>query len=160
MMKKLFFILIVASCAFALNAQDKNIANSLAVDYTLTYDQYRYDYTTTSATANSFTTTDSLWSFTFHKQSAKPLKFDVFVVLDSVGGTSNQVNVKVQGKKALDQTSWTDLKTLYWTSGVDTTKLLTEASTAQQYPYFRVYLEGQDNTFIAKVTKLIVKFWE
>lgn len=159
-MKKLLIALIVGFCALTVGAQNANRSNtSTEVDATVPYNLARWIWTM-KVPVNSLSVADSTWTYTVYKESKNAVKYDVFIVCDSIGGTKNNVKIIVQGKKFLQQPSWTDLKTVWWTTGKDTTKTITESTTAQQYPYYRVFVQGVDNTFLARFTYLGIKFWE
>ena len=159
-MKKILIILAVTFCALQMSAQNANRSNtSEKYDATISYGQSGYVYSQ-KVPVNSLTVADSTWTYTVYNASKAPVKFDFFLNCDSVGGTKNNVKIIVQGKKFLQQPSWTDLKTTWWTTGKDTTKTITESTTAQQYMYFRLFIQGVDNTFLARFPLLAIKFWE
>jgi predicted ester cyclase len=155
-MKKILISFIVIACAFAVNAQEVS-----PFDAELKYNEYQYTWpnSASTVTTQTLTVTDSIWYFTVKKLSAKPLKFDAYLDFDSTGGTANIVTVKIQGKK-FNETAWVDLKQATWLGGKDTTKVLTELTTAGQYQYYRAYIIGANNTFLATIKKFIIKFWE
>lgn len=124
------------------------------LDYTVSW--AKYDGTT----ADVITTTDTLWSYTYFKNSYKPLKYDVYLNLDKTGGTTNVVNVYFKAKKWSEQVAWDTLKTVSWSGSADTVIVMTESSTSKQYQYFQVDIVGADNTLLASIKELFAKFWE
>lgn len=156
-MKNLIFLFALILFAASVTAQE-----SATYDSYLNYSQYKNDWPGVGKvnTVNTLTTTDTTWTFTVFKDASKPLKYDAFLRLDSIGGTKNNVTIKLQAKKFIDSPTWTDLKTVYWTSGTDTTKTITESTTAGQYSVYRLWAQGADNTFIARFLYYAIKFWE
>jgi hypothetical protein len=157
-MKKLIFLLSLVTVLLAsyqpLSAQEKT-----TYDNAMGYGDYRHEWKNESA-VNTFKVGDSTWTYTIFKNTAKPLKYDLFMKLDSTGGTSNVITFKLQGKKFIDSPTWTDLKTFYWTSGKDTTKTISEATTAQAYQLYKLSATGANDTFLAKILLYAIKFWE
>ena len=158
-MKTFKILLVLILGAFMLSTFTVSAQESATYDSKLDYSQYINTWTKTG-TANTLTTTDTIWYFTVYKSATKPLKYDAFISLDSVGGTKNNVLIKLQAKKFVESPSWTDLKTVYWTTGRDTTKTITENTTAQQYQVYRIYVQGLSHTFLAKIPFYAIKFWE
>lgn len=151
-MKRLLFTSILA-ILFLVN----NIAQESAYEDThLNYGKTWFSYISTS---NATTATDSIWYYTTRKESMKPLKYDIKIVLDSIGGTAVSVPVVLQAKKFLSD-SFTPLDTITWADGGDTTIVWNETSTAQQYRYWRVYIQCATSGFIFGVDELSQKFWE
>jgi len=151
-MKKLFFLFSFCVCFLMANAQKSSTADS-----PLGYDQTFYQFTTT---ANATTATDSTWYYTILKESKGPLKYDIMIHLDSIGGTGKRTVVTLQGKVWTDQVAWTSITTKAWTLKHDTTVNLSETSTAKQYRYWQVLVKSDNKGFIFKVDKLYFKFWE
>lgn len=129
-----------------------------------TYDK-KLDYTVSwsrnvGSSTDILTTTDSLWSYTYFKNSYKPLKYDVYLSLDKTGGTTNVVHVYLKAKKWNEEADWTTLKTVNWTGTADTVIVLTESSTAGQYQYYKIDMVGADNTILVSILDWFIKFWE
>ena len=129
-----------------------------------TYDK-KLDYTVSwsrnvGSSTDLLTTTDSLWSYTYFKNSYKPLKYDVYLSLDKTGGTANVVHVYLKAKKWNEDAAWTTLKTVNWTGTADTVIVLTESSTAGQYQYYKIDMVGANNTILVSILDWFIKFWE
>lgn len=129
-----------------------------------TYDK-KLDYTVSwsrnvGSSTDILTTTDSLWSYTYFKNSYKPLKYDVYLSLDKTGGTKNVVHVYLKAKKWNEEAAWTTLKTVNWTGTADTVIILTESSTAGQYQYYKIDMVGANNTMLVSILDWFIKFWE
>ena len=152
-MKSFIISLLLISCAVLVNGQESSTYDS-RLGYSETFTEY------VGTSTDILKVGDSTWTYTVLKESAKPLKYDVFLKFDATGGTNNVVNITVFGKKTLDQPSWTSLKTASWTSGADTTKTITESTTAQQYRYYKVEVKGANDTLLASIVKFFIKFWE
>jgi hypothetical protein len=114
----------------------------------------------TGPSAAILTTGDSSYTYTFYKESLKPLKYDVYVSLDSTGGTYDTTTVITWKAKKFSENSWSTLKTVTWYNGSDTTFTMTESSTAQQYNYYQLSVAGNSDSPIVKLLLLYVKFWE
>jgi uncharacterized protein YdeI (BOF family) len=152
-MKKLFSILILACALFAQGYSQE----AATQDYSMGYNETWFEFTSTS---NATTATDSLWYYTVKKEAMRPLKYDMYIHLDSVGGTNKRTVVTIEAKNHLDQASWTSIATKAWTTGKDTAINLTESSTAKQYRYWRFRVKSDNKGFIFKIDKLFCKYWE
>ena len=152
-MKNFIFSMILLACAFITNAQESTTYDD-HLGYSATYAKF------TGGTTDVLKVADSIWSYTIWKDAVRPLKYDTFLELDSTGGTKNNVTVTLLGKKWLDQAAWTTLKTATWVNGHDTTIVFTESSTAGQYQYYKLNIQGANDTFLVSIKKFFAKFWE
>jgi hypothetical protein len=152
-MKNFIVALILLSCALSVSAQE-----SSTYDKTLGYSETYLEFTGSST--DVLKVGDSTWCYTVWKKSVRPLKYDVYMDLDSTGGTKNMMTITLLGKKWLDQAAWTTLKTQRYTLGRDTTFTFTESSTAGQYQFYKVNVVGDNDTFLMSIKKLFMKFWE
>lgn len=133
--------------------------NSTTVDKELGYTTSWYKFTEDITTDDNINAMDSVWTYVVFKNSYKPVKYDIYVDVDSISGTAESVNFILESKKWLDDASWTAIDTVVWSTGVDTVFTYT-TSTATQNQYFRFRAQGADNTFVARIMKLFFKFWE
>lgn len=153
-MKKLIFLFSLVLAVFlTANAQEDP-----DYDYKVNYDATWTTYNMPTGT-NATTSSDSIWYFTVLKESKAPVKYDFKISLDSVGGTYKTVPIILQGKK-FKSDAFTNVTTLYWTTGRDTVKTFTQNSTGQYYRYWRVYIKSNNKGFIFRVPELSVAFKE
>jgi hypothetical protein len=169
-MKKLLFLISFIFVALIVNAQE-----NADYDYKIGYDG---TWSTFTATSNTTTATDSVWYYTFLKESKSPLFYDVKLSLDSVGGTVKRTTVILQSKKYYGD-SYTNVQTKYWVTGEDTTITFTnvaaktlsgsfEADSSMVFTgltpkidrYYRVFIRNDTKGFITKVTELSILFKE
>lgn len=153
-MKKVIILLLLSICTFAFGQR------SSTVDKELSYTTSWMAFTGTNNTTHAINAKDSTWTYTILKNSYKPVKYDIYMSLDSISGTKDSVTVIFQAKKWIDDASWVGLDTATWVAGGDTIINFNQTTTAQQYQYFRMYVAGSDNTFIARIAKFFIKFWE
>lgn len=104
-----------------------NAQESSTYDVTVGYTETWKSYLPTTV-PYATTTTDSVWYYTFLKESSKPLIYDVKLKLDSISGTYKRTTVILQGKKFASD-SYTNIATKYWTTGADTTITFTNFAT-------------------------------
>ena len=151
-MKKLIILLVCIVSFIAIQAQENAIEDAY-LDYNETWWQDFNFGNVTSAT-------DSIWYYTVHKESLSPLKYDVKLIMDSISGTSDAVNVYLQKKKFLSD-DFANLDTVSWNLGSDTTIYFTVTTdTSYMDRWFRIYTICDTSGFIYQVDELSFKFWE
>lgn len=180
-MKKLFIIISLVFCAFLINAQD------ITLDYNQTYLLYN------GTSSDVINTTDSIWTYEIWKKSDAPVNVYVDMLIDSTGGTANNVYVKLQHKRFVDLT-YSTIDSVLWDGAASelisfspssksysfTALGLTDTTGLSGYPadsisttgtitvtesdqnglsgWFRILVEGQDNTLIAEIERLNLMF--
>lgn len=107
-----------------------------------TYDQeidYEQSWRTYTTTSNATTATDSIWYYTFLKEShSNSVFYQIKIDLDSVSGTAVPVPVVLQ-TKLWDSDTFTAIDTVTWGAGSDTVITFTNiasASFAGTWPSF------------------------
>ena len=151
-MKKTAFLLVMLFAGLGLSAQESTTQDQ-SLSYNLSFAEFR-------STANATSATDSVWSYTFLKESYKPLKFSITISVDSISGAVKKQNFTVYGRANLAD-PWVSITSASWWSGRDTTKQIVESSTARQYRYYKVEAKtATTKSFVYKVTYLFIKFWE
>ena len=158
-MKKLFIIFSLFIFALGTQAQD------ITLDYDQTY--LLYDGISTDV----INTTDSTWTYEVWKKSDAPVKVFVDIKIDSTGGTANNVYVRLQNKRFVDGT-YANISSVLWsvtssdttiaispsaellTFNSDSTITTTSSDQLNLGGYFRILVEGQDNTLLAKISRL------
>jgi hypothetical protein len=153
-MKKLIFLIAMISALFIQGAISQESAD---YDYKIGYSNTWITYAQPTGT-NATTATDSIWYYTVWKETDMPLRYDIKVTCDSIGGTYKTVPILIQGKKWLSD-SFTTLQTLNWTTGKDTTKVFTQA-TPGQYRYYRVYVKSNNKGFIYRFPEVSFMFYK
>jgi hypothetical protein len=172
-MKKLFILISLLFACIAMQAQE-----SATQDYSIPYAQTWGQYAPTTV-PNATTATDSVWYYTFLKESMKPLLYDIKLRLDSSGGTAKRTTIILQTKTWASDT-YTDLETKYWVTGADTTITFTNVAvstisgtfeadstmvfTSNQAPkisrYWRVLVRNDTKGFIVKIPEFSILFKE
>jgi len=169
-MKKIILLITfitLAFCGFSQNA---------TVDQTLDYDQTYVWYD--GVATDVITTTDTTWTYTVRKKTDALNYCFVDMLIDSTGGTANSIKIYLQNKKFPD-TDFTTITTVTWdgTNVIATGKIVNFAPSAEYATfnsdstitttvsdqnnageYWRVYVEGQDNTILASIRRLNFKF--
>lgn len=147
-------------------------------DVKLTYDETWKSYKPI-VVPNATTATDSVWYYTFLKESKGPLLYDIKLVLDSVGGAAKVTTIILQ-TKTWESDSYTNLTTKTWTTGKDTvitftniaastlsgefaadsTMVFTGSAVPRISRYYRVFVRNNLKGFIVKVPELSILFKE
>jgi len=104
----LIFIAIGFSC-FAQNS---------TLDKTLGYDDTYLWYTGTSS--DVITTTDTTWTYTVRKKTDSKIQCYVDMLIDSTGGTANNVTIYLKNKK-FPSTEFTTVDSVVWDGSNSTT---------------------------------------
>lgn len=105
---------------------------------------------------------DSTWYYTVIPNKGERLYYEAKISLDSTGGTggiADLVPVLLQGRN-LSTDDWTTITTTNWIgSTADTTIKFTQVTTAQFYTEYRVSITAANDSFAAKINRLIMRFW-
>lgn len=145
-MKNLIIILL-SVFALSMSAQDKVGSLSLS--------NYFDDFTFNSG--DSIYSADSVYQVQVNLNKPEPVKYDIFVSLDSISG-SDSVYVRLKGKRFAEE-SYTQLDSVAWyQSSTDTNFVFSEQSTAKYYRILLIDFEGGENGTQA-VEDLKVKIW-
>jgi hypothetical protein len=153
-MKKIIFLFSILTILFINGYGQEQSPQDKTLGYDLTWFTYTAPTTTYATTA-----TDSNWYYTVLNESKGPVKYNFKITLDSISGTK-QVTPVVLKAKIWPSDSWTAIDTITWSTGVDTTILFTQTTTAQYYRYWRVDITTALKAFIIQVDELSAKFWE
>lgn len=103
-MKKILTILLIF-CVFVANAQNRTIDKALGYEDTYVF--------FTGSTTDALSTTDTTWTYTIWKKTDSNLNVYVDMLIDSVGGTANNVTIYLQNKRFTDQ-DWTTIDSTVW----------------------------------------------
>lgn len=150
-MKK-YFLLLVISLSFILCSNAQNAA----LDYDLSYGNSYAEFTGTAA--DTFGIADSTYTFTIQKRTLGNLQPYVYLNLDSVGGTSNNVVITLSSK-VFEEEDYTLRESITWTTGADTAFKF-ESDSAHHSQIWQLGLTGQDNTFKIGVDNFNIHFVE
>lgn len=153
-MKKLLFILITI-LAFGFNSIAQE---SATYDKFLGYEETWFSYIPASD-SRAHTSTDSLWYFTCLSEKYLPVTYDIKVKLDKISGSAVVVPVILKAKK-YDSDAYTNITTVNWTTGVDTTINFNITSNPVQYRYFQIYMKANGDGQVVNIDELSMKFWQ
>lgn len=102
-------------------------------------------------------TGDSIWTYQIWlPHHGDPLKYKIYMDVDSTGGTSaiaNRYLFILQAKNSEDET-YTALDTVTYQGTADTTFSFTETTTAQFYKKWRMYVKGTSDELKIEIQKL------
>lgn len=142
-MKKIIFLFSLLVVVITTKAQE-SATQDVSIPYSQTWAQY-----VPSTVPNATTLTDSVWYYTFLKESTKPLLYDVKLKLDSSSGTARRTTVILQCKVWASD-SYANLATKYWVTGHDTsitfTNFATQTYTATMPSYVGTFPTYSDST--------------
>lgn len=147
-MKKILFLMIMILGVAVGYSQNQTVDKVVGYDDTYVL----YD----GIASDTIGIADSTWTYTVRKKNDTRLRPYVYLDIDSVSGTPNVVNCILQGKTTPDE-SYTDITTVAWTNGNDTT-IAYDVTAVKPYEYWRVSIEGQADEFKAEVQVLNFKF--
>lgn len=99
---------------FAFCAKSQNAA----IDVTLDYGDYTYVWYNGIST-DVLTTIDTAWTYTVRKKTGDKLQCNVDLLIDSTGGTANNVTIYLQNKKFPD-TDYATVASVVWDGINDT----------------------------------------
>jgi hypothetical protein len=156
-MKKIFSIMLLLSLCLTVTFAQRGENQQTTVDKSLGYDQTYFLYP--GLVTDSVGVIDSTWSFTIGKLTRKPVKANFYLDLDSTGGTFDTVNFYIQ-KKVHDLADFVNTDTLYWKVGSDTIIKEWQTSSFHTADFWRLYIEGTNNTFKFHINRLDGKFVE
>jgi len=112
-MKKFLGILLIMVLSFTIcEAQ-----NSSTYDKKLSYNETILSYT--GEASDTIGTVDTLWTYTVLKRSDTPVQAYIDIALDSTGGTTDTVWIKLQHKQFSDL-DYTTIDSVSWYATVDT----------------------------------------
>lgn len=149
-MKKLFFILNLVLFSICVFSQENS-----NYDYKIGYDGTWQTYTSPSTTYAT-SSTDSIWYFTILKESESDIKYDIKLIVDSISGTNQITDFFLQGK-IWGSDIYSNIDTVTWVTGVDTTFTFTTASTLD-YRYYRIYVKSRLKGFIFQIDEYSTLF--
>ena len=142
-------VLVGALSAFTIT-QVLTEAVQTTVDYNESYVWYN------GVTADTLGVGDSIWTYSVRKKALSKITPYVYIALDSVGGTKNNVTITLESK-CFEAENYIPRETKTWKLGRDTT-LVFQSDTAHISEFWRVKLKGANDIFKVKVTKLNLKF--
>jgi hypothetical protein len=146
------------------------------VNRTLDYNNTYFFYTGTST--DVLTTTDTTWSYVIWKRTDTKIHVYVDMLIDSTGGTANNVTIYLQNKK-FTELEFTTVDSVIWdgtnsttdgeiisflpssesfTFNADSTTTVTESNQFNMGMYWRIYILGADNTLLASIRRLNLHF--
>lgn len=152
--------------------------NSATFDKYLDFDDTGFLFT--GASTDVLTTTDSTWTYTILKKFRSDIKCVVKMLVDSTGGTANNVDIVLKNKHFANDT-YATVSTVTWdgandasdgerisftpslesyTFNADSTTTITATDQYYMGEYWQVSLTGADNTLLAAIRWLNFKFIE
>lgn len=156
MMKQLAIITMILSASLLCNAQDPQ--SQVSVNATLGYGtDVSYIYYNGQAT-DTIGIGDSTWTYVLRAKSKFKLQPEVYLSLDSTGGTANAVTINLYSK-TFGPANYVLRETDTWFDGSDTT-LIMSSDSSHISEFWKVELIGTDDTFKAKMDQLIIKMTE
>lgn len=147
-------MLLLSLCLTVTFAQ-RGTGQQTTVNKSLGYDATYFTYP--GLVTDSVGIVDSTWSFTIGKLTDSKVFASFYLDLDSTGGTFDTVNLYIQ-KKVHDLADFENTDTLYWKIGADTIIKNWTTSTSHIADFWRLYIEGTDNTFQFDIDRLDGKF--
>lgn len=104
---------------------------------------------------------DSTWTYQISPNKGEALYYDVYMDIDSVGGTggiANLVPVLLQGRR-LETDPWTTITTVNYAVTADTIFKYSQVSTAQFYTDYRISITAANDAVSVLISRLIFRFW-
>ena len=151
-MKRLLILLLFVP--FIISAQG-------TYERTLGSNEWTYDHEGNAG--DTLFTGDSIWYFEiWTPKHGDPLKYKIYMDIDSTGGTSSSANkyyIVLQAKNSEDET-YSGLDSVAYIGTVDTTFSITETSTAQLYKKWRIYIYGLSDELKIEIQKLNWAFYK
>ena len=152
---KLFFISLLLCVGLMANAQE-----STDYDFKLDYDGTWWTWpkhnTSVSVIPYVGTDTDSTWYYTVLKESQDSVVYSVKVRTDSISGTAAIVSFYLQEKQLYSDT-YSNIDTVTWSTGVDTTFYFTQSSPTRNR-YVRTLAIGSADGFLWKILEYTTIF--
>ena len=145
-MKNIIVLLLLFSISLVTDAQ-----NNATYDALVNYDQTYHYYT--GQTADTLGVADTVWMYTYWKQSDAIFANYTQIKLDSISGTADTVSVLYQSRinKYAD---WVTDSTAYWSGSSSDTTFTYNNTTNRAQPYRRIKLLDQSSAFKVKVNSL------
>lgn len=150
-MKNVFIILLlfVAGLTYAQNSSDYDATFKSNSTYLIS--------DITGATSDTIGSGDSTWTYTSRLYPPSKLFYDMYIALDSIGGTAATVTVALNGRD-MSVDSWTEITAVTWDNGADTTINFEQFTTAQPYKDYQVTVTGSTDSFTVRVTRFIQRY--
>jgi hypothetical protein len=146
-MKKIILISLLISFITAMSGQNAAVDADLSYDATFVL--------LTGQASDTIGIQDSTWTFTVRKKTDAKMYHYYYISLDSVGGTTNIVDI-IRQKKMFLAESYTNVDTVSWHGTADTT--FSSLGSQTHGEYWRILIKGRDDTFKAKIIELDTKF--
>jgi len=131
--------------------------NSSTYDATFKSDKTYLITDIVGATGDTIGSGDSTWTYTTRLYPPSKLFYDMYLALDSTGGTAATVTVVLNGRD-MSVDSWTEITSVTWNDGADTTINFEQFTTAQPYKDYQVTITGETDSFRVKVTRFIQRY--
>lgn len=152
-MKKYFLIAIMALFVGISYGQNQTVDKELSYDQTFVYFN--------GSSVDTLGTGDSTWTYTVNKQNLSTVYPYVYVAIDTLTGTSQDVtNIYLQAKVFPDE-SYSNIDTVQYYASADTTftfDISVSATTGRKEQFWRVNMVGSTDDVKLEIQDLNFKF--